>query len=348
MKRIIVFCIAALILFTSVAGCSGTVEANAPQSPGASVYITKLFIIEGAVWYFRDERDSSGTGTLFALDSEGYEIERHTFPTYIAPDYSKSRGLFYYIDGDTLCSYNPLGDVVANVCVTGSTSYFVQVATDNYVIITNYIQGDFPAFKNNTVVNLNTNEVYVASGLGIGTHSILDTYEDKIILWEDQVILRENQEDYYRSINLYDCATDSSVELYKKEPAYTGGISYGCLFNDSLYFVEGAPYGVLKVIGSFDSGAEQTPTQVEGINRNVINVAGTGEYIVCAVREGSNSSPSQISFYYLYPDGRFVHFTTWEEARYWNLSTFRMAVADGILVACITIQDNIFVYELNN
>jgi hypothetical protein len=316
---------------------------------GAEASITKAFIIEGTIWFFRDERDSSGTGTLFTVDSEGNETKRHTFPTYIYPEYCKSRGLFYYVDGDTLCSYNPHGDVVTNVCATGDMSYFVQAVTDNYVIITNYVQGDFPAFKHNTVVNLNTNEAHIASGLGIGTVSILGTYGDKIIVWEDQVFLRENQEDYYRSINLYDCATDSFVELHKKEPTFTDGIGKGCIFGGSFYFIEGALNGVLKVIEGFDSGAATIPAQVEEVSRNIVDVASADDYLVCAVRERpSGSEPSRISFYYLYPDGRFVHFATWEDARFIVPTSLRMAVADGLLVACITTQDDIFMYELSN
>ena len=317
----------------------------------AGVSITKVYIIDGTIWFFRDyrdHRDYSGTGTLFTVDTEGNEIDRHTFPTYIPPEYCKARGLFYYIDGDMLCSYDPSGDIVANVCVTGDMSYFVQVVTDNYAIITNVVQGDFPAFKHNTVVNLTTNEVYAASGLGSGTHSILDTYGDKIVLWEDQVIMRENQEDYYRSINLYDCATDSYVELYKKEPTFTDGISHGIIFDNSLYFVEGASYGVLKVIEGFDSGVTTVPSRVDEVNRNIVNVASTDDYLVCAISERSaGSQPNHFSFYYLYPDGRFVHFATWEDARYIVPTSLSMTVADGLLVACVITQGDIFVYELD-
>ena len=314
----------------------------------AEASVTKVFIIDGIIWFFRDYRDYrdySGTGTLFTVDSEGNEIERHAFPTYIAPEYCKSRGLFYYINGDTLCSYNPRGDIVANVCVTGDTSYFVQAVTDNYVVITNVVEGDFPAFKHNTVVNLTTNEAHVAYGLGWGTHSILDTYGDRIIIWEDQVVIREDQEDYYRSINLYDCATDSFVELYKKEPTYTDGISSGCILGNAFYFLEGLSNNVLKVIESFDSGVPMIQSQVGEMNRNIVDVASTDDYLICAVRERSGQ-PSQISFYFLYPDGKFEHFATWEDARYIVPTSLRMVVADGILAAYILTQDDIFIYEL--
>jgi len=309
-------------------------------------YITELFNIDGTVWCFRDDRGSSGAGVLCSIDSEGNETARHTFPTYISPVYGKARKLFYYIDGDTLCSYDPRDDAITPITQIGDNGYFVNAVTDNYVLIINYDKDKQPVFRQNTVANLITNEVSMASGIDWGTHPILDTFGDKVILWED----------FSKSVNIYDCVADSSIELYKKEQSSTDIISSGSIFNNSLFFVEGAPYGMLKVIEDFGSDANfdagsgnaMNSKRVDEANHNIIDIAGTDNYLICAVRDGSVNSQSEISFYCLYADGRFTHFATWEGAHYYNLGSFRMAVTDGLLAACLTTQEDIFTFELQD
>ena len=184
------------------------------------------------------------------------------------------------------------------------------------------------------IVNIATGETKEASNLDWGTSPVLDTYEDKIIIWVD----------HSKSINLYDCVTDASIQLYNMDPKSTDIINNGCIANNSFYFIEGSQYGILKVIEDFDIGEDLSAKQVEGANRNIITVDIISDTLICAVRERSESRDS-VSFYYISPDRQLAQLATWEDSHYWSLGSLRMTVADGLLAACLTTQDDVFTYE---
>ena len=167
---------------------------------------------------------------------------------------------------------------------------------------------------------------------------VFGTYGDRIIFWDA----------LSSAFSVYDCVMGSVIVLCEADFKTVENISSSTILNNNLFFVEGYQSGTLKVIEGIDSENTRGFESVEGVLSNIVSIASTDDYIVCAVKERPINGQSQISFYYLYPDGRFTHIITWDEASFWSLSSFRMAVADGHIAACITTQEGVFTYKLKD
>jgi len=336
MKKTLLSCIVIIALLVSMTGCGKTGNVQTAVSPGGPAYVIDVFIIDGVIWCLRADPDSAdGLINLNTVDAKGKETLVRSFQWGAQPVYSPSLCLFFFIENDSLCFYDPYSGGEQIICELGEKSKFVSAVAGKYILITN--AGVDTPFGPGTLVDFFTKEVSEASGFYRGPTPILGTYENKIIHWSDPS----------KSINMYDCATGSSVELYKKDPKSTDIISRGCMVNKSLYFVEGEPNGTLKVIDNIFANTGMNAKQVEGANLNIVDVAHIDGDLICAVRERSGDR-SPISFYSLSPFGTFTKLVSWDDSNYWSLGSLRTTAVNGYLAACITSQSGIFVYDLNN
>jgi len=329
--------VAAIVLCTLITAASTACSDrnSGTNIPGHPAFVTRVFVVDGSIWLIRAENSSPDRiRQLNTVNDGGGETTMMSFQWGSSPVYSAFHGLFFYVDDDSLYSYDPRSGAVETICITGEKSRFVCVVTENYVIIAN--TGDYTNFGPTTIVNLVTKEVTRCYGLDWGPPSILDTYGDKII----------HGGSHSKSVNIFDCATDSSVELYKVAPNSNYSINNGCIVDNSLFFIEWTPHGRLSVIENFDTETPMRAQQVKGVNRSIAGVKSFGDRVICAARESTSADQNRILFFYLYPDGEFVHFTTWEDAKSWGFGSLSMVVADGYLVARTTMNEDIFIYEL--
>ena len=301
----------------------------ARSGDGEPVYITALFNVDDSLWHVRAAEAGL---SLCTVDGDGNELVMRTFQRGAPPVYCAARGLFYFIENNALLTYDPGDGAVTVVCALSENAKQIDAVTDNYALITN--AGSTTAFGPKSSVDLTTGEIVAVSGLDWGTSPVLDTVGDRIILWADAP----------NGIVMYDCATDIVTTLYKCAENTTNTIHYGCVVNNSLYFVEGEAYGILKFIEDIDSPAP--PQRFETLNRNAVAVLPSGDGLICAVK-GRSDNRNQISFYYFYPEVNTREFAIWKGSHYYLNGSLDMVVTDGTLTACISTQDGLFTCELS-